>query len=375
VGADPRHGKFANDPSLTPAEKETLLSWIAAGCPEGNRADLPAPAHFSEGWTIPGPDLVVSMPEPYTVPAEGVIEYVHISVDPGFHEDRWVKAAEIMPGNKAVVHHCNIFLQPPGHEDPADLGEVGKLGSFCLTMTAPGTPPMTLPDGMAKRIPAGWRIVFVMHYQVIGSVQTDQTRLALTFADPATVKQEVATKLMFDRTLRIPPHAAHHQVSETWAVRRDLLLLSFFPHMHLRGKSFRYELIHPDGSEEILLDVPRYDFNWQHRYLLARPRRIVAGSQIRCTAVYDNSADNPANPDPGAEVRAGTQSWDEMFNGYFDVALADEDRTAPGSWQDWAWGLVVPVGQPRVAVLVVLFAMPYLCRRRIRRWLSAKADA
>jgi peroxiredoxin len=364
-GANPKHGKFANDPSLTDREKEVLFHWVLGGCPEGDPKDLPKPARFPSGWSIPGPDLVLSMPEPYTVPAEGVIEYVHVRVDPGFRLDRWVKAAEIMPGNRAVVHHCNVFLQPPGIADPEDLREQGKLGSYCLTMTAPGTPPLVLPDGMAKRIPAGWRIVFVLHYQAVGSAQADQTRLGLTFADPKTVKQEVATRLMFDLHLRIPPGAADHRVAQTWAVKRDVVLLSLFPHMHLRGKAFRYELIHPDGGEETLLDVPRYDFNWQHRYVLAQPRRVPAGSRLRCTAVYDNSSANPANPDPGKEVRTGTQSWEEMFNGYFDVALADEDLTAPVPWRERAWEAARGACPPGVALLVCLAGGVYLGRRRI----------
>ncbi len=373
-GASPRHGTFANDPSLTPREKELLSRWVEAGCPEGEAKDLPAPARFPEGWSIPGPDLVLSMPEPFTVPAEGVIEYQYVRVDPGFREDRWVKAAEILPGNKAVVHHCNVFLQPPGLDNPEDLREAGKLGSYCLTMTAPGTPPLILPDGMAKRIPAGWKIVFVLHYQAVGSVQKDQTRLALTFADPKAVKQEVATRLMYDLDLRIPPRTAGHTVSQTWEVKRDVLLLSFFPHMHLRGKAFRYDLIHPDGRAECLLEVPRYDFNWQHRYVLAEPRRLVAGSRLRSTAVFDNSPDNPANPDPAAEVRAGTQSWEEMFNGYFDVALADEDLTRPVPWYVPVWETAKGVCRPGMTLLVCLAGGLYLGRRRIGRALGAKTS-
>jgi peroxiredoxin len=373
--ANPKHGKFANDPSLTPSEKDVVFRWIDAGCPEGDPKDLPPPAKFPSTWSIPGPDLVLSMPEAFTVPADGVIEYQFIRVDPGFKEDRWVKAAEILPGNRAVVHHCNIFLEPPGAKDSDDVSAVGKLGSYCLTMMAQGTPPMILPDGMAKRIPAGWTILFVMHYQAVGSVQKDQTRLALTFADAKDVKQEVATRLMFDPALRIPPRVSDHHVSQTWSVNRDVLLLSFFPHMHLRGKSFRYDLVHPDGREETLLDVPRFDFSWQHRYVLDTPRRITASSKLRCTAVYDNSADNPANPDPDAEVRAGIQSWDEMFNGYFDVALADEDLTKPVPWYttvaDVACRFALP---PPFVVLACLIGVVYLGRKRIAQALQTKAD-
>src|SRR5205807_7836462 len=136
-------------------------------------------------------------------------------------------------------------------------------------------------------------------------------------------------KLMYDPDLRIPPHEAACEVRQTWQINRDVLVLALFPHMHLRGKSFRYDVRYPDGRREVLLDVPRYDFNWQHRYVLAQPRRLPAGTVVRCVAIYDNSADNPANPNPDAEVRAGKQTWDEMFNGYFDWCLADEEPARP----------------------------------------------
>jgi peroxiredoxin len=364
--ANPRHGTFANDPSLGAEEKQTLFRWIDAGCPEGDIKDLPAPKSFPKEWSIPTPDLVVEMPEAFTVPAQGTIEYQYFRVDPGFREDRWVRAAEILPGNPAVVHHCNIFLQPPGFDDPTDIAEQGKLGSYCLTMMAQGTPPLVLSDGLAKRIPAGWRIVFVVHYQAVGSAQTDRTRLGLTFAAPKSVRQEVATRLLFDPDLRIPPGVADHRVSKEWAFDRDMHLLSLFPHMHLRGKSFRYELIRPDGGEEILLDVPRFDFGWQHRYTLAEPLLVKAGSRLRCTAVYDNSADNPANPDPTAEVQTGMQSWEEMFNGYFDVCLADEDLTRGPTWRE-------RLSRYRGAVLLGCVAGGLFMGRRRIAWALGKA--
>src|SRR5262249_33718846 len=152
-----------------------------------------------------------------------------------------------------------------------------------------------------------------------------QTSLGLIYTDPREVHQEVATKLMYDLDLRIPPHVADHRVEQSWRIDRDILLLAMFPHMHLRGRSFRYDVRYPDGTDEVLLSVPRYDFNWQNRYELAKPKRLPAGSVITCTAHYDNSAANPANPDPSATVVAGQQTTDEMFNGYFEFALADED--------------------------------------------------
>jgi peroxiredoxin/mono/diheme cytochrome c family protein len=362
--ANPAHGKFANDPRLGDAEKEAVFAWIAQGCPEGDPANLPSPPTFPDGWTIPKPDLVLSMSEPFTVPAQGTVEYQFIEVDPGFKEDRWIKAAEIRPGNRAVVHHCTVFLKPPGQADPA---AEGALGSYCLAATAPGTPPLTLPDGMAKRIPAGWKLLFVLHYTTVGSVQTDRTSIGLVFANRNQVRQEVATKIMMDLDLVIPPHTPDHKVEQTWRVNDPVLLLAFFPHAHLRGKSFRYDVTYPDGTMEILLDVPRYDFNWQHRYVLAQPKRLPAGSFLRCTAVYDNSSGNPANPDPGATVRAGLQSWDEMFNGYFDVALADQDLTKELPGQAELTAALHTLGQPGVAGLVVVFGGVFLVGRRLAR--------
>jgi hypothetical protein len=359
--ANPDHGRFANDARIPASEKQIIYDWIDARCPEGNPADLPAPRSFPDGWTIPGPDVVVSMAEPFAVPAQGVVEYQFLEVDPGFREDRWVRAAEVRPGNRKVVHHCTVFLKPPGSSEPA---AVGTLGSYCFLAWTPGAGPMVLPDGMAKLVPAGWRFLFVMHYTPVGSEQTDRTSLALTFADPKSVRKEVATQLMYDESLCIPPRAADHRVEQTWRVNRPVMLLSLFPHMHLRGKSFRYAVTYPDGSVEVLLDVPRYDFGWQERYELAEPKRLPAGSLLTCSAVYDNSADNPANPDPDATVRAGPQSWDEMFNGYFDV-VSDDDATTP--WRR-AGEFAGQVFSPwRSAMMVVLVTTWLLMRRRYRR--------
>jgi len=361
--ADPRFGKFANDPSLSEHEKQLLFTWIDSGCPQGDPVEEKPPEPVSaQGWHIPTPDLVVSMLEPFTVPAEGTVDYQYFVVDPGFREDRWIQAAEVRPGNRAVVHHCNIFLQPPGSNE---VQVQGDLESCWLVTFVPGHSALVLPEGMAKRVPAGWRLVFGMHYTAVGSVQTDQTSVALKFADPRTVKKEVATRAMIDLDLSIPPRVAEHRVVQTWRINCDVLLLSLFPHLHLRGKSFRYEAIYPDGTSEILLDVPRYDFNWQHRYELVEPKRLPSGSLLRCTAVYDNSANNPLNPNPDAEVHEGPQSWDEMFRGYFDVALADQDLTRPVPLYIQAWETLRTLFRPGVVVLFVGLGCTYLMRRRL----------
>ncbi len=361
--ADPRYGKFSNDPSLGDSEKKLLLTWIDSGCPEGNPAEEKPPAPVSaQGSHMPTPDQVVSMSEPFTIPAEGTIDYQYFVVDPGFREDRWIQAAEVRPGNRAVVHHCNVFLQPPGSNE---VQVQGDLESCWLVTFVPGHSALILPEGMAKRVPAGWRLVFGMHYTAVGSVQTDRTSVALKFADPRTVKKEVATRAMIDLALCIPPRVAEHRVVQTWQINCDVLLLSLFPHLHLRGKSFRYEAIYPDGTSEILLDVPRYDFNWQHRYELAEPKRLPTGSLLRCTAVYNNSANNPLNPNPDAEVHEGPQSWDEMFRGYFDVALADQDLTRPAPLFIQVWGTLRTFFRPGVVALFIALGCMYLARRRL----------
>jgi peroxiredoxin/mono/diheme cytochrome c family protein len=368
-GADPRYGHFANDPSLTDEERRLLDAWVAQGTPRGDPTDLPPPPTFSSAWGIPGPDLVVPIPAPFTVPARGVVPYQYFEVDPGFREDHWVRAAEIRPGNRAVVHHCNVFLKPPGS---AGIATVGMLESQCLAVAAPGTPPLRLPAGMAMRVPAGWHFLFQVHYTPAGTVQTDRTSLGLAFADPAQVKREAALRILTAPDLCIPPHDANYRVERSQRFDQDVLLLALFPHMHLRGKAFRYEALYPDGRTETLLEVPRYDFNWQLRYELAEPKRLPAGTTLRCTAWYDNSAANPSNPDPEATVREGEQIWDEMFRAHFEVAPAAEGvpGRAPG---DTLYRALHRVGQPLPALILVALCGLFLAFGRWRsfRRLSA----
>jgi peroxiredoxin len=320
--ADPRYGHFANDSRLSDEQRQQIFTWVRDGAPEGDPADLPPERKFADDWSMGRPDQVFTVAKPFDVPAQGIIEYQMFEVDPGFTEDRWISAAEIRSTNRAVMHHATVFLKAPG-EDVAL--EEGTQGSYCLAATALGTPPLRLPAGMAKRIPAGCKFLFVVHYVAVGSPQQDQISLGVKYADPREVHKEVSTKLMYDLDLQIPPRTADHRVEQSWRIDRDILLLAMFPHMHLRGRSFQYEVRYPDGTSEVLLSVPRYDFNWQNRYELAEPKRLPAGAVITCTAHYDNSSNNPANPDPNATVIAGKQTTDEMFNGYFEFALADED--------------------------------------------------
>ncbi|MEM6799183.1 MAG: redoxin domain-containing protein [Planctomycetota bacterium] len=315
--ADPAHGEFANDRSMPTNEIKVLQAWLRGGCPEGDPDDLPAPRAFTSGWQLPRePDQVWAMSErSYNVPANAGpsgVPYQYFRVDSGFDEDTWIEASEVQPGNREVVHHIIVYAEPPKSRRRRDW--------VFLTAYVPGLRFDPLPPGTAKMVPAGSRFVFEQHYTPVGSKQEDISRLGVVFADAKKVRQEVVTAEVGNVSFRIPPHEADHVVTATSRpLRRGVTLLSLSPHMHLRGKSFKYEAVLPDGRREVLLSVPGYDFNWQTRYLLEKPRRLPKGSLIHCRAVFDNSAENPANPNPDDEVRWGDQSWDEMMLGYFDI--------------------------------------------------------
>lgn len=326
--ADPKYGHFSNELRLTDEEQEQLYAWVDAGCPEGDPADLPAPRKFAGGWFLPQePDLVIKMgDEPFEVPAEGVVDYQYFVVDPGFTEDKWIKMAECMPGNRQVVHHIVVFLQLPKDES-GTLKKAREKGIDFRSLAllegyAPGTRPMIYPKGMAKRIPAGSKLVFNMHYTPNGTAQTDISSIGLVFADEDEVITHVAaTTNTGTHDFEIPPYAADHCVVAKKIMPQDTLLLSLYPHMHLRGKSMKYEVNYPDGSHEVLIDVPRYDFNWQIYYVLDKPKLLPKGTEMVVTAHYDNSEDNLANPDPSQAVDYGPQTWDEMMYGWYSAAF------------------------------------------------------
>jgi hypothetical protein len=231
--------------------------------------------------------------------------------------------AECRPGNPAVVHHIIVYIQPPkkpGREDKQQ--DRRATGNFrFLAGFAPGTRPLVAPAGWAKKIPAGSKLVFEMHYTPIGSPQQDRSSVALLFMDKKDVTHQMATFHAINQKFEIPPHAANHQVEARKTFQSDVTLLSLFPHMHMRGKSFRYELTYPDGKQEILLDVPQYDFNWQNSYIFAEPKLIPQGTKMHCTALFDNSEENLANPDPSQTVRWGEQTWEEMMIGWGDIGV------------------------------------------------------
>lgn len=314
-------GEFANDRSLSDKDLLTLLRWIDEGAPAGDPARAPAPRTWAAGWQIGAPDAVISMDTTFTVPAEGVVDYQYFYVKTDFPEDRWVTRMELRPGAKQHVHHALVFLEEPGRKmgrdrQPGDPPFQGGTSGF-FAGYAPGAAGTVYDSGQAKLLPKGAWLKFQMHYTTNGVEAKDVTKLGLIFAkEPPTA--EVQTWTAINASFEIPPGAPRHEVVGERTFRMAGTLLSFFPHMHVRGTAFRIELVDTSGVVRPLLDVPRYDFNWQLTYVLKEPIRVAPGMKVRATGWYDNSEANPNNPDPKAVVKHGPQSWDEMMIGYFD---------------------------------------------------------
>jgi hypothetical protein len=334
--ADPRFGHFSNDPSLTPQQIQLISGWVDGGAPAGSPQDAPSPKQWAGGWNIPLPQKIVQMPVPVAIPAHGDVQYTYEIVASGFTEDKWAQFTEIRPSSPQYVHHCVVYVRPPGSSwlraapvgvpftpssfsDPKLRAEAHETTTDMLLVYAPGSEPDRWPDGVAKFIPAGSDLVFQMHYTANGTAGTDQTSVGMVFAKVAP-KQRVLTLQLTNHTFIIPPRTDDYRVEVGGTMPNDATLLSFFPHMHLRGKRFEYNIVHADGSIETLLRV-NYHFHWQLSYRLAEPSFLKAGTKLQAVAWYDNSEDNPHNPDPNVEVRWGGQTYEEMMVGFFDVAV------------------------------------------------------
>lgn len=343
--ADPHFGKFANDRRLSEDEVKTLVAWADNGAPEGDAKDAPKPVAWIEGWTIGKPDVVIEMPKPIDVPATGTIEYQYLVIPTGFTKDTWVTAAEVRPGNRAVVHHVIAFLRPPGSPWMADAkpgvpfipgkenrgarrqqsnAQSNDLPSELLVGYAPGMPADHSPAGAAKLVKAGSDIVLQLHYTTNGTATTDQTRIGLIVAkQPPQYRQ--LTMNATQNKFAIPPGDPDYEVHSEITLNDAAELVNLMPHMHLRGKDFLYKAVYPTGETSTLLSVPKYDFNWQLVYYFQKPVVLPKGTKIECTAHFDNSPNNPANPDPAKEVKWGDQSWEEMMIGWFDVMIPATD--------------------------------------------------
>jgi hypothetical protein len=341
--ADPGVGHFSNDPSLTAQEIATLISWADSNSPVGDPRDAPPVRRWTPGWFIPPPDTVIQMPKPVALPAHGDVDYTYEIVPTHFSEDKWVQFSEVRPTSRENVHHAVVYVRPPnsnwlknspigvpftGADMPGgqDRNDTHFTTADILLVYAPGSSPDDWPEGSAKLIPAGSDLVFQMHYMTHGHATTDQTSVGIVFAKKPPTQRVLTLQLTNDHFL-IPPGVSDFRVEVHGSLPNDAVLLSFFPHMHLRGKRFEYSILHPGSAPETLLRV-NYDFYWQLSYRLAHPLSLKAGTVLQAVAWYDNSKNNPHNPDPDVAVRWGDQTYDEMMVGFFDVAVpANVDKT------------------------------------------------
>jgi hypothetical protein len=364
--ADPHYGKWSNDTSLSDREIRTIVEWIDRGKIEGDPRKLPPQPVFSTEWKIGKPDAVFAIPKHVLRPG-GPDEYEHFTVPTNFAEDRWVVAAELRPGNRKIVHHAHVSVvqtsapsvsqSAPAQPDPqaeyarwlkvhegklswirpeapviddgcivddnaylpgnkpndANFGNWGMIASYL-----PGRGPDIFPEGTARKVPAGASLNFQIHYSKASSKEeTDETSVGLIFTNepPKVIAKRVdLSNLMF----RIPAGDPNVEVSECHTFKQDLYLTSLTPHMHLRGKDARFRVTYPDGKEETLLFVPNYNFNWQITYRMTEPKFIPKGTRLAIVSHFDNSPNNPLNPDPRQVVRWGEASEMEMMDGWME---------------------------------------------------------
>jgi peroxiredoxin len=310
--ADPDYGHFSNDRSLTARDRATLLAWLDQGTPLGDPQAIPPPRKFPQGWSIGQPDAVFEIPEPYYVPAQGVVSYVYFQVPTNFKEDHWVQAAEAVPGDRSVVHHIIVYVI-----DTKAQGDMrARMSHFCGY--APGDAPSVFPEGTAKRIPAGAMLMFQVHYTPTGKVRTDRSKVGFVFSKTKPTR-EAFTLGIANPDLLLPAGSGNVEVASSKVLPIDVRVLSFMPHMHLRGKDFKYTFTRPGESPQTVLSVPAYDFAWQTYYVLKDPINLPKGSVIDCLAHFDNSDSNPYNPDSTKLVRWGDQTFEEMMIGYLDM--------------------------------------------------------
>lgn len=311
--ADPRFGKFENALHMSPKEISILTSWIDAGMPKGDEEQIPANPEYSDGWQIGEPDHVFQMPTTYKVKASGTVAYQYFVTPTNFDKDVWIQAAEARPGNWKAVHHIIVYHRPKGSPQTRRLE---SLGGF-----APGEEPTMFPKGVGIKLPAGNELVWQLHYTPTGKPELDRSEFAVKFC-PEPPKHVARQDAALNFSFRIPPAASRHQVVAKRTIKSDSELLALMPHMHVRGKDFKYQAKFPDGTERTLLSVPFYDFNWQHEYRFADPVYLPKGTVIECTAHFDNSQDNPANPEPTKWVTWGDQTWEEMMIGFYTLIPA-----------------------------------------------------
>ena len=313
-GADTPHGMFKNDPRLTPQEIETIAAWVDAGAPKGDDKDLPPAPKFADGWSIGKPDAIFTMDEEFTIPASGTIPYKYFKAPTGLTEDKWIQAIEIHPSARAQVHHVLAFTQPAGTVPKPG----GELGPDNIGGVTPNKPGLVFEPGVARLLKGNSDIVMQIHYTANGKEGKDRTTIGVIYATQPPTRLAAGGMAINPRFV-IPAGDGNAEVRATLPLTRDTLITGFTPHMHVRGKDMTYIAHHADGTDETLLAVPRYDFNWQITYELAKPKLLPKGTRLEVIAHFDNSTGNKFNPDPTKDVRWGDQTWEEMMIGFFST--------------------------------------------------------
>jgi hypothetical protein len=339
--ADPHYGSFSNDRSLSQDDIDTLVAWVDNGTKEGDTKDAPKPREYTYGWQIGKPDQVFELPTSIPVPAAGVVDYIYVVMPTHFTEDKWIQMAEVRPDQRSVIHHVLAFVREPGSHwleeakpgvpyVPNPEGKGGPGGGLpgeLLVGYAPGLQPTLNHPGEAKLVKAGSDIVLQLHYTPNGKAVADQTKIGFIFAKEAP-ERRVMSMMAANYFLKIPAGNPNYEVHSRITLPLDVKLVNFLPHMHLRGKDFTYTAVYPTGESQVLLKVPHYDFGWQLSYVETQELTLPKDTRIECVAHYDNSANNPANPDPTKVVRWGDQTFEEMMVGFFDVSFPrDMDPT------------------------------------------------
>ena len=316
------HVAFRNDLSLSAEQIATITGWAAGGAPEGDPADMPPAPTFAEGWTLGEPDYVLTL-DRVDVPAEGPDLFPKQRIELELDEERWVQAIEFLPGDRRATHHFQATYTTPRRESGGPIGSgarvsEGAAGSGVFGIWTAGMPPYVFPEGTGRVLGPGTTITMDSHYHPFGEATSDVTRIGIHFGE-GELEREVATVSVANTGIRIPPGAGHHAEEGFFQPDADMQILAFSPHMHVRGKAMTYRIVHADGTSETLLDVPKYDYNWQWLYYPVEPVDLPASSRIEVTAVWDNSEDNPANPDPASEIIYRGDVFNEMFVGFMEI--------------------------------------------------------
>lgn len=311
--ADSGVQRYTNNPSLSTREVQMVSSWVDAGAPEGDSNDAPPQKEFVEGWSIGRPDLIIEMPQAYQVPAKGTIEYTYVIIPTNFKQDMWVRAAEIRPGNRAVMHHAALHTRPPGSKwlraypirtpfVPTSGNSGSEPSDEWITNYAPGRPAYAMPPDTAFLVKAGSDFVLQFHYTTNGAPAEDRSKIGLIFAKAPPAKRAFIANIS-NTSFVIPPGEPNFAAKASRTLATNAVLLAGGPHMHLRGKAMDISVVYPTGESSELLRVPRYDFNWQLVYEFESAVVLPRGSRIEITAAWDNSANNRFNPDPSSSVR------------------------------------------------------------------------